>query len=72
MEIETLTLTVSVTEFYQEREEIGHDIVAKIVSKKVFFFFFFSFYFFLTWERLICGLTEEKTLRREKVNRQEK
>lgn len=46
MEIETLTLTVSVTEFYQEREEIGHDIVVKIVSKKVFFLFLFLLFFF--------------------------
>lgn len=46
--------------------------MVKIVSKKVFFLFLFLLFFFLTWERLICRLTEEKTLRREKVNRQEK
>lgn len=60
MEIETLILTVSVTEFYQEGEEIGHDR-AMIVSKDVFFTFYFLF-IFLTWERLICGRTEEKIL----------
>lgn len=31
VEIETLTLTAPVNEFYCKRKEIGHDIVSKIV-----------------------------------------